>query len=111
MAPLSPLESPQRPVADIQSVKSVTPPGTTLFGTRAAEQSRPFGRFGTAGPATQPGVSMVASQFTNVTTLVGGRSKVKLSVAAIALFAASESSAEVIQGVTVPNVLPSMMNF
>ena len=62
----------------------------------------------------KPGVSVVASQFTNVTTLWAGSSKVKsplVRVTGLLATRLSLGSGEVTHGVSVSIVLPLTMNF
>src|SRR3954470_16705026 len=110
---------PHLPVELLQSEKSVTPPLETLLGTTAAEQfSSHVAILGTSTPPSlpglvvRPGVSVVASQFTKVTTLWPGSSKVNWPlVSGTGLLAARLSSGDVTHGVSVSMVLPLRMNF
>ena len=80
MFPHSPSNSPHLPEPPFQSLKSVTPPFTPLFGTSALGQSSPVEILMSVPPSTSPGsvpwfgVSVFASQLTNVTTLLAGKS-------------------------------------
>ena len=91
---LPPMRQPNPPPASCQfSLVTLTPPPVVPASTEASPVPEAPPVPGLSGS----GVSMVASQFTNVTTLWFGKSKVKLSVAVIGVLAARLSVSEVTQ--------------